>query len=340
MTSCRRLGTALILCALGLLATPFEAFAQAWVPAKREGAVAISVQNTNVKQHLATTTRVDAGHIDSNALLLDFTYGLTDKIAIDVALPFVMSKYSGDFAHPGTDIDNGDYHSSFTDVRFAVRYNLTRGGGAVITPYIGSVVPSHDYAYYGHAAPGQRLNELQVGVYAAKLFDRGIPGMFVSGRYSYGFVEKVLDISHNRTSADLEVGYFFTPSFRAFAMTSTQYSHGGIDFPTTGGMRALPLAQQPVHDQIQRVNFVDVGAGAAFSITDTIDIFGSFSRLVTGRNGHALNRGITFGASWSFSRKPKSSDVSAANKTRPVSDGVTAKREGSLIRCICQKSGA
>ena len=56
------------------------------------------------------------------------------------------------FAHPGTDIDDGSYRTSFSDVRFAVRYNLVREG-AVITPYIGSVVPSNNYAYYGHAAP-------------------------------------------------------------------------------------------------------------------------------------------------------------------------------------------
>ena len=129
---------------------------------------------------------------------------------------------------------------TFTDVRFALRYNVTRSG-AVFTPYIGSVVPSHDYAYYGHAAAGERLKELQVGAYAAKLFTAGLPGVFVSGRLGYGFVEKVQDISHNRSLADLEVGYFLTPSFRAFAMTSGQYTHGGIDFPING-LPAVPLS--------------------------------------------------------------------------------------------------
>jgi hypothetical protein len=334
----RQFALALTVALLGVLAYPLELFAQAWLPAKGEGSVAVAFQSTNVKKHLATRTAVGAGEIDSVTLMADVTYGLTDKIAVDFALPFVMSKYVGPTPHPGTNIDDGTFRGSFADARFAVRYNLTRGG-AVITPYVGSLVPSHNYAFYGHAAPGARLNEIQVGAYVSKLFESGVPGMFVSGRYAYGFVEKVLDISHNRSSADLEVGYFFTPAFRAYAGFGGQYTHGGIDFPL-GGMRALPLKHQPVHDQIQRVHFLDISAGAAYSISDSIDIFGSFSRLAVGRNGHALNRGITVGASWSFARKRKGADTITASAAGGAPQRIAAKREGSLIRCICQKSAS
>ena len=319
-----------------------DVFAQAWVPAKGEGAVAVAFQSINVKKHLATTTPVDAGPIQTNVLLTDVTYGLTDKIAVDLALPLVTSKYTGDRPHAGTDIDDGTYRSTFTDLRFALRYNLTRDS-AVVTPYIGTVVPSHSYAFYGHAAPGQRLREVQVGVYAAKLLDRGLPGLFISGRYGYGFVEKVLDISHNRSMADLEVGYFFTSRFRAFTMTNAGYTHGGVDFPSNGPA-GLPPEYRFVHDQIQKVHHLDVGGGASYSISDSLDVFGSFSKLVAGRNGHALNRGITVGASWSFSRRKNASDVitTSAPASAPAGtlETVTAKRQGSLVRCICQKSAS
>jgi hypothetical protein len=209
-------------------------------------------------------------------------------------------------------------------------------------------VPSNHYEFFGHAAPGEQLRELQVGVYAAKLFERGIPGTFISGRFGYGFTEKVLDISHNRSMADLEVGYFLTPSFRAFAMATGQYTHGGIDLPV-GGLPALPLAYRPVHDQIDRAHNLKLGAGGAYSITDSIDIFGSFVRTMAGRNDHALNRAITVGTSWSF-RKSNAPDVIAAS----APDSLTAARQQharaesattttskrSLVRCICQKSGS
>jgi hypothetical protein len=312
--------------------------AQAWVPQKGEGSVSLAAQQLNVKKHLSATTPIDAGHINTDVLLADVTYGVTDKFAVDLAMPFVVTKYSGARPHPNTTIDDGTHHNSFTDFRMSVRYNLTRKG-AVITPYVGSVVPSHDYAYYGHAAFGEQLNELQVGTFVAKLFTSGVPGVFVSSRIAYGFVEKVQDISHNRSMADLEAGYFVTPSFRAFGMVNGQHSFGGIDLPPNG-QAGLPVPLRPVHDVVQRVNFVNLGGGLAYSINDSFDLFGSFLRQVDGRNGHMLNRGITFGASWSFSRKSKG-DVVTLGTGAPSGEyaRMTAKREGSLGRCICQKSG-
>jgi hypothetical protein len=318
-----------------LLIAPIDVSGQAWTAPKGEGAVTVAYQNTQVENHLSATTPVAVGTIDSHVMLVDVTYGLTDRIGVDFSVPFVSSRYRGPVPHPGSAYDNGSFHGALSDLRFAVRYNLTRAG-AVITPYIGTSVPSHDYVFFAHAAPGQRLKELQVGAYVAKLLDRGIPGLFVSGRYSYGFVEKVLDISHNRSSADLEVGYFISPSLRAFAMTSGQYSHGGIDFPL-GGSPALLPQYRPVHDQIQRVHYVKVGAGLSYAVSDTLDMFGSVARQVSGRNGHEMNRGITVGASWGFSlrkRRP-AADVASASRTNGTA---ASKREGSLVRCICQKS--
>ena len=332
-----RLGVTLAIALLAVLVYPLEAFAQAWVSPKGEGSVTVAVQNMHVQKHLATTTPLSVGTIDTMVLITDATYGLTNKLSVDFAVPFVSSKYVGPTPHPGSNLDNGSYHGTLADLRFAVRYNLTRKS-VVLTPYVGTATPSHDYVFNAHAAPGQRLAEFQVGTYVAKLFDRGIPNVFVSGRYSYGFVEKTLDISHNRSSADLEVGYFFTPKFRAFGMTSGQYTHGGLDFPTNGSA-GLPAKYRPVHDLIQKVHYVKAGAGLSYSLSDTLDVFGSFVRQVAGRNGHAMNRGITIGASWGFSlfkRKPPVDVTASAADRKP--DGVAARREGSLVRCICQKS--
>jgi hypothetical protein len=163
-------------------------------------------------------------------------------------------------------------------------------------------------------------------VYGATLMDRMLPGLFVSGRYAYGFTERVLDISHNRSMADLEIGYFVTPSFRTFIMANTQITHGGIDLPLDGVL--FPPFRE-VHDQIDRINYLNVGAGAAFSISDSLDVFGSFSRNVAARNGHVLNGAITVGVSKSFTRR----------KTEPAASA-TARQEGSLSRCICQKTAS
>lgn len=335
-----------------LLAAGSPAAAQPWVAPKGEGAISFAFQNIAVENHLAQKEERSGGNIDTFGLLADVTYGLTDRIAVDFSVPYLSSRYrlvrpDGPPPHAGSNRDDGNYHGTFGDARFALRYNLTRRG-AVITPYVGSSVPSHDYVFYAHTAPGMRLREYQVGVYAGKLVEQ-VPGLFVSARYGYGFAQRALDIKHDRSSLDLEVGYFVSPQWRAFGMAGGQYTHGGVDFPPNGGVKALPLEQQPVHDQIQKVHYLKAGGGMAYSITDSIDVFGSVAGQVTGRNGHQMKRGITVGVSWGFTlRGQQAGDVlssAAAAARRPARTKTTAgttsggRKERTLLRCICQKGG-
>ena len=313
-----------------------DALAQAWVPARGEGSVSIAFQDMNVTKHLAGTVSVEAGHIDTSVLLADVTFGLTDELPSMSRCRSSVPGSPGPFPHPEpTSMTGRSAPRSPTSAwRCATTWSArapssrrtsARSCRATTTPY------------YGHAAPGQQLNELQVGVYAAKLFERGLPGLFVSGRYGFGFVEKVLDISHNRSLGNLEVGYFFNSRFRAFTMANAGLTHGGIDFPINGSP-GLPVEYRPIHDQIQRVNYLEVGLGGAFSMTDSLDVFGSYSSQVAGRNGHSMDRGITVGLSWGFRRKSPGESAAATAPASDAPDAETEKREGTLLRCICQKS--
>jgi hypothetical protein len=317
----RRATSAIASTALLLAATPAVARGQAFVPEKGDGTVSVIYQNNYAHDHYYTTTRVDVGQIQWQSLALDLSYGLTAKVALDVSLPFIASKYTGSNPHP-SNLDDGTYHSTFQDFRFAVRYNV-RTRHLALTPYAGTLVPSHDYQYYAHAAPGRRLREFQIGTYVAKLLDPAIPGGFIQARVAYGFAEEVLNIEHNRSMADLEVGYFITPRLRAFALGTGQITHGGVDLPTVG---RLPIELRPYHDQIDRLNYLNVGAGGSMALTDSTDLFASFLTNVANRNGHALNRGINLGITWSFSRSH-----------RRANSRLEEPHAESLVRCICQK---
>src|SRR4051812_39311150 len=102
-----------------LSAVPRGAQAQAWLPAAGEGTVSIQWQNVFSRDHFVPTTPVDIGHIESHAVVFDVTYGLTDKVAVDVSLPFIASKYDGPQPHP-TALDDGAYHGAVQDFRLAV----------------------------------------------------------------------------------------------------------------------------------------------------------------------------------------------------------------------------
>ena len=313
-----------------LVASPV--LAQAWTPAQGEGAVSIAYQDSFVKYHLFTTTPMDRGHIRSQAMLLDFSYGITDKVALSLSVPFIGAKYDGLYAHPTvpTPLDTGAYHSTFQDLRFGVSYNLTKKW-LVVTPFIGTITPSHDYEYFAHSAVGRDIRELQIGAYWAKLLDPVLPGLFITGRYSYGFAQQVLDISHNRSNLDLELGYFVKPEFRIFALASGQITHGGIDLPLPSATPLPPVLWQH-HDQIGRENGLNLGGGAAFSITPSFDLFGSVIHTVTGRNMHELEYAATFGGSWSFMTAH-----AVAHASRSTAADRATGETRKLLRCVCQK---
>ena len=312
--------------------------AQAWLPAKGEGSVSIMYQDVFVKDHMQTTTPVDYGQIYSKSLLLDVTYGVTDKLAITFGVPWTAARYDGTKPHPLADLsgpipvfygvqplDDGTYHQTLADLRFDVRYNVTKKW-MVLTPFIGTITPSHDYVSFAHAAPGQKLKELQLGMSGAKLLDTIVPGLFVEGTYAYGFTQEVLDIPHNRSDFSLEFGYFVTPKLRLLALNSARITHGGIDAPANPRVNLPPL-EYLYHDQIQREDFLNVGGGASFALSEKVDLYGSLIHTAAARNGHAIDRGISLGLSWSFS-------------TNRANDRAIASSERSLAKCLCGKSAS
>ena len=302
--------------ALGMCLLPQFVYAQAWGPAGGEGVVSVLFGNTMSDRHYLPTARYDLGRIDGHSMLLDVTYGLSDRTAVSIALPLVISRYRGDFPHAGTrtePTDDGRWHSSWQDFRFSLRHNVVKGPVAV-TPFVGGVVPSHDYEYFAHAAAGRRLWEIQAGVAAAKLLDAIAPGLFVQGGYSYSFVQRTVGVRPNHSNADLELGYFLTPSLRVMVLGNTQVSHGGIDLlPPPLAVLVLTPEQRSHHDQIDRVNYLKVGVAASIDLTEQVGIFGSYGRQLAGRNGHEMKRAVSIGVSWSFgSRTSPDLDASQA----------------------------
>ena len=94
-----------------------------------------------------------------------------------------------------------------------------------------------------------------------------------------------------------------------------------------GALRARwPTAQWVNHDRITRENFLNVGGGVGWSINDTVDVFGSYTKAVYARNTHVLDHGIQFGVSLRLQK-------SAAER------GILSARDRgrSLARCVCQK---
>jgi len=302
---------------------PAHGVAQAWLPPEGQAFFSIGYGNVFVRDHTwAQGDTYDDGHIRSNTIGLSLEYALSSRLAFDLAIPLVIAKYyatesalygyDGHVALDGTTIDNGNYHGEFQDFQFGLRWQAVKAP-VVITPYVGAVIPSHGYRYFAHSAVGKDLHQYIAGFYAGRRLDPLLDDAYVQLRYSYAFVEKVIGISHDRSSADLQLGYFLTTSLGAQALLSYGYTHGGISAKNNDEFLRLycdpvlqcgPTDPTPTwqhHDQIGHEVYLDAAAGVTYALTESTVVFANYFSDLVNYNGHKIRRGLSFGATWAFS---------------------------------------
>ncbi|MEY2920165.1 MAG: hypothetical protein RL261_1470 [Pseudomonadota bacterium] len=266
--------------------------AQAWLPPKDSFSASMTYDNVlNLEHYLPNGDTVDAGHTRTHAYGLTLAYSPTDRLMITAGLPYVVTKYWGERPHP-TEVDDGHEHSTFTDLRVSLHYQLLERPVA-LAPYVAFITPVTDYETLGHAAPGRGLNEVWVGFGIGKNLDEWLPRTYVQGRANYSFVEEVANVAHDRSNFDLEVGYFINPRWSVRALGFWQVAHGGVDVPMPP---SNPL--YPYHDQLAAESFTNVGVGAAVAASPQISMYATFLTSLSGRNGHKLNQGVTVGLSY------------------------------------------
>jgi len=279
-----------------------DAEAQAWLPPKGEATLALGFLHTSADDHLDYKGNPAApGAMIWNNIVSDLSYGVTDRLAVRLNLPFVISKYGGSLPHaavPGRpNLDDGAWHSTFQDLLAEVRFRATQGSIAV-TPFAAVSIPTHDYPYYGHGAAGRQLVEGQVGVAAGRLLDPILPNAYLQVRYMFGMPEKVLGISHNRSQVNFETGYLLGPAFTLRVLGSWQKSHGGwrvpLDFPP------FTSPEFQVHDQLNRSDYFRLGGGVSYSLTGSVDVNLFGYGTVSGKNDVNMS-GLGMSLTWSAS---------------------------------------
>jgi hypothetical protein len=273
---------------------PTVALGQAWLPQK--GSMSYTVDYTDIlnkKHYTSDGHEVDVGHTDINALSLSGSYSPTDRISINASIPVMRTRYRGEglggHDHP---IDDGTWHTTITDLQFTVNYQLVTGALG-LAPYVGAVIPTHDYTTFGHSAPGRGLNEYWVGTYAALSLNEWIPRTYVQVRGNYAFVEEIAGIAHDRINATLEIGYFPTPSWNVRAFVSEQWTDGGINVP-------IPVTDPlfPHHDALAAEEFVAVGGGATWVVNERVSVYAFYMQAIEGSNAHKVDHRLSMGVSY------------------------------------------
>jgi hypothetical protein len=274
-------------------------FGQAWVPPKGEGEVALSYQNLFNKYHFNSDgTRHDYGHIRAFRVIEEIDYGVTDKFAVNVSLPYGFGKYHGPFPHQ-LPIDGGDYHGALQDFRVGFRYNVAKRP-VQFTPFLAVAFPSHHYEHFGHSAVGIDLWEVQMGMSAGRSLAPVLPRGYFQLSYGYSVMQRVLGMRPNRSRIDTEFGYFLTRRLSLQGIAASQIVHNGLDFPKDFPVRSPTNVTWRHHDQILAINFLNMGGGIAYSVTRRWQVYSSLLTSVWGQNGHALKTGFSAGMSWTF----------------------------------------
>jgi len=287
--------------------------AQEWLPPAGEAWLSFGYGNVfNTKHYFGVIDpgETDVGHVRGQGFALQLGYGLTDRLAVSVGIPFVDNKYyctpKGPCTpHPFSNVDNGFYHGTFQDYRVGVDYQLLTGPVS-IAPFAAALIPSHDYVYFAHAAPGKDLNQFLLGFTTAASLDRFVPGTYFVGSYNYAFVEKVLGINLNRSDFSLELGYFLsflTPGLGIRFLGTGYYTHGGVPVHDPFTLLGMPNGEELFlhHDQIGKTRSVQLGGGFSYQLTGSTALYASYLRSVYGRDILKADHGISFGATWNFS---------------------------------------
>ena len=301
-----------------LAGVPSLMHAQAWVNPQDQGTVTLLYQYGFDRYHaMSRGEPVDRGQTSLQAVMLDVDYSLTDQLAIRMSLPFIEGKYIGTQPHllvrgqPQTavELDDGNYHGGLQDFRFDVRYNVSRKK-LMVTPFFTAIVPSHAYATLGHGAIGTGQREYRLGVNFGRQLGPWLPKAFVQGRYAFGMVQEVDHIALKRSYLESQLGYLVSHRLSVQGSMVATHSHNGIDFINGLFPNNLPEDQYLNHDRISRVNLLDVGASATYSVTRKTNLFVGWGRSITGTNTHLRAIVLTVGVTQNFTGRSRQEKAS------------------------------
>ncbi|HEY4056434.1 MAG TPA: hypothetical protein VGM39_07485 [Kofleriaceae bacterium] len=285
-------------------ATYATASAQAWVPDK--GTLGVSLNyNYSRSDKVVTDTSFsfpDAGTI-SHQETLALEYTPIDKLAIGASLPLLSIKYRnpGYFQHqqpPGgpkiATYDDGDYHTTLTDLRFGARYQLLDDPIA-LTPSIAASIPVADYETIGNAVGGRHLKQLHAGLAAGYIIGTA---SYVHLQYEFTYSERydktsTADMNHDikgygQSYSDivLQVGTkLLDYRLDIHATAQSRIAHGGENFSDIfltpvkmdgTGPEDYTLTGAPnmnyYHDAILKEDIFLVGGGIAYDINESLSI--------------------------------------------------------------------
>ena len=280
---------ALVLVALG--AAGSDAHAQAWVEDK--GTLAFSLDyNLGISDEVLGDQNIkfpDAG-TTTHQFTLAGEYVLVDRLAVEASLPLALFTYTGSktlYPHPGGgSYDDGNLHTTLTDLRVGARYQLLEDPVA-ISPHIGVSIPVASYETVGNTVAGRHLKALHLGAGIGRVFGEAT---YVHLLYEFSLVEKydrtpnTQLIGQNRSDFTFTIGHkFLDQRLDIHADANGRVTHGGVNFSQ---LDAGTVAADDVmfHDPLLAESILLAGGGVGYQIASNLGINAGARLFLTGSN--------------------------------------------------------
>lgn len=283
-----------------------EAAAQAWVD--EPGALAAGLDYIYAPSNDIIETngeQFDDLPIVAHGVTLSAEYVPFEKFAVTAQLPMLMVKYDGmpspSFPPHGS-YDDGNLHTTLTDFRLNARYNLLREPYVYFTPHLGFSIPVADYETVGFATAGRGLKQLHIGASLARTLTPSVPEAYFHASFEFTFGERydvtpvTESFGQNRSDTSLQIGYLLLEGrLNIHAGGNLRLAHGN-------GLNFLDLAMLPpdafnYHDPLLREQFLLVGGGAGYAITDKLSATLQARFFAWGentRNAHVFGLGLSW----------------------------------------------
>jgi hypothetical protein len=286
------------------------------VPAQGHGTASIVVYHAKAHRRVLPDAfgggLVEQGDVTQRSVTLALDYGLTDRLALDVTLPFKSNRYDGSTPHDPSRlvddhgerlIDDGHYHGGWGDWGVGLRY-LWRAEPVAITPFVSLYVPSSEYPIFTAAARGTRQRRLDVGVNVGGRFPGALRNLTWQAGYAYSYMEKTRpdnspDHRVNHSIVSVQLGYAASPQWSYSLGWRYRKTHGALSMPQDFN---FPLTDDLFyhHDQLFGLEQGIVEAGTAYQWNDRYTLFASYGRTNHVAFGQEIERALGFGISRSF----------------------------------------
>jgi len=313
--------------ALLLIGLAGNVYAQAWLPAKGEGTFTTGYNYLAFDGHFRSDgSRTPEAASRAQSVSFDLEYGVTSRFAFTVSLPIVAARYASNNPPPSAlrdlfgqavqavgpkfykhgFLDDLHYHGTVQDLHFNARYNIS-ARPVVITPFVEVVVPSHDYAYVGEAAPGRNLWEFQFGANVGKQLDFLLRNSYAHAQFAFAIPEQSLNVRTSRANLALEYGYSPTKRLALHGFGDWQHTFQGLHFPADLTTPELALT----HERLLKANYWHLGGGASYMLTPKTEVGADVVTFLSGSDTH-YGTGVSVRITRSFSLR------SGRSRPRPI----------------------